>query len=300
MTRVRLMPHREIQSTAIEWGPWWVRMSGRRAPAEDRLKGWDYETPAAFELQPSFDLDAVAETSGIGDPRLLDVVVMAECTTMGVRYCEARNLAELSMLDSNVIAVEPPLGGMADSVRLSAQLVLNRDRHDSGDGSAFRRGARLASSQVHVVRLEGDSARFPTEEVSFKALGLEAAAWTLQTRFDDLNESFMGGVRLLVNSDHPAADLLLDDDLPGYQFATSALRADVARQLLLHVALDEAQEVSGHEAWSDGSVGAALEGMCSLYLGSDLQSVTQLARSDVLRFERLVQQGFELFKIGRT
>jgi hypothetical protein len=126
-------------------------------------------------------------------------------------------------------------------------------------------------------------------------LGLEDAPWTLQLRFDDLTESFMGGVRQLINSDHPAAELLLDEELPGATLAQSVLRMDVARQLLLHVALDPAYGTD-EVGWPEGSVGAALQAMSKLYLSSDLTPVLQLARSDLVTFERQVQSGFGLMR----
>jgi hypothetical protein len=72
---------------------------------------------------------------------------------------------------------------------------------------------------------------------------------------------------------------------------------DVARQLLLRVALDHTLATDPLHEWPEGSVGHALNSMTRLYLARDLDSAAQLARTDVLAFERLLQEGFRLLRV---
>jgi hypothetical protein len=259
---------------------------------EDVLPGWDYASELIFELQPSFDLEMIGAQTGLSDPRLMDVVLLADCSATGARFSTSRQLMDVLQSDSNLITLEPTSGEFADSIRLSAHLALNRTV--AVDDSQFRVGSRLAWSDVLTVRLEGDSPRFPTEAVPFSALSLDDAAWTLQISFTDLHESFMGGVRLLINTEHPAADSLLDPTTPGWSVTQSVLRTDIARQLIVHVAFEEF-DLSEH-TWPEDSVRDVLENLTDLFLGSDLASTARLARSDYARFERRLQSRFDLLR----
>jgi len=294
MARARFMPHRTADSSAVTWGGWWIRLNGQRRPVEDTLPGWDYASELTVELQPSIDWSTVAEQTGVGDPAGVDVVILLDCPATGMRFTSAQPVATLLSSDSNVMVLEPPSTQLADAVRLSAHLAVNRSTIDAESGAVVRIGSRLAWSDPRTVRLEGENPRFPTEAVSFSQLGLEDALWTLQVRFTDLQESFLGGVRLLVNTDHPSSAALLDTDHSHWSVLQPVLKMDIARQLLLHVSF-EAFDLTDQN-WPEESVRDVLEHLTDLYFGSDLATTAQLVRSDHQRFERRLQSRFELLR----
>lgn len=296
MTKVRILPHRAAASDAVHWGSWWVRIGGKRLPVEDRLKGWDYATPVTFELQPTVDLELLMQSTGIPDPSAFELLALLDCPATNRRFIARRAVEQLEDDESNILALEPPLGEIADVVRLSAHVVLARSLPPSAEGVAARIGSRLGNTQVHNLRLEGEASRFPTEAVAFSAIGLESAAWTMQCKFADLDESFLGGVRLLVNTEHPASDLLLDNEAVEARAAQSMLRMDVARQLLLHVALAPDLTVDSRKEWPEGSVRYVLETMTDLFLGMNLATTLEFARGDLVGFERKLQDRFELLR----
>lgn len=295
MSKLRLHPHRTAADGAVEFGSWWVWLNGQRMLAEDRLKGWDYEAETRFEIQPSFDESLLVESTGIHDLSALSIVGLVDCAATGQRFASRISLAELLASEDRSLFIELPSGEVAEQVRLSAHLVLT-SAPEASNGAATRPGSRLAESPAMTVRLEGDGARFPTEEVSFKALQIEEALWALRCDFSDLEDSFLGSVRLLINSDHEASSLLLDDSLAGSAVAQSVLRFDVARQLFMHVAIDPHFVVPHHHEYVAGSVGHALASMATLYMNSDLATVVQSARTKLSDFERRLQAGFELMR----
>ena len=295
MSRVRLQPHHTAATGAVTFGKWWARLNGERLEVADRLKGWDYEAALTFELQPSFDVDLLLRSTGLASAAELAVTLLLDCPSVGERWAESYLLSDYLESDASAMEIAAPKGCLAQDVRLSAHVVLWDRRPHGGDGVASRPGSRLAWSDVQNVVLEGDGARFPTEEVSFEALGMERAAWTLRVTYDDLSEPFMSTVRLLVNRDHPAAPDLLGGEASS-ELLQSALRMDVARQLFLVTAADSTR--SGDEGpWEEGSVGHVLTGMANVFLKMELSTALNLARSDPLRFERKVQAAFEFLEL---
>lgn len=299
MAKVRILPHLEAAGDAIIWGPWWVRINGQRKLAGKRVDNWDYATPVSFELQPSVDPELLLESTGLESLVDIDVVLLIECSSTGNRFTTTRNLASLTDAQTSIVAIEPSSAQMALSVVLTAHLVMARTTVPTSLDTAYKHGSRLASSARETVLLEGDSPRFPTEAVSFSALGLEKALWDLDISFADLSEPFLSGVRLLVNAEHPSAEMLLDDEDAGFLLAHSALELDIVRRLILRVAADEGlRDDLASSTWQDGSVRAVLEELADTFLASDLNSIVELSRHDPRRFERRLQHRFELFGRG--
>jgi hypothetical protein len=295
MARARILPHLELSQDSVTWGDWWVRINGRRILAGKRVDGWDYATPITFELQPSVSTDQALASCGLTSLRDIDVVLLAESPHTGRRFTVSRNVEALAE-NGGVLPLELPPEQIARSVVLSAFLVLGRMMTPRDDDVAWRRGARLAQSSRETVWLEGDAPRFPTEAVAFSSVGLEGALWDLDISFTDLDESFLSTVRLLVNTEHPAADMLLDEAHPGFPNAHSVLEIDIARRLIHCLATDDALRGDlARPVWQEGSTREVLETIAETVFGSNLISITELAKGDPRRFERKLQSRFDLF-----
>lgn len=292
MSRARLLPHIGVALDAVTWGPWWIELDGTRSLADDRLRGWDYASEISFEVQPTIDVRRATRSCGIADSGSLAVLALLDCRSTGLRLAQKLSLAAVEAGQSNLLRLAPRPGQVADLVELSVHLVFTGSGAPNDEGRAWRAGSRMASSTVTRVRLEGADPRFPTESVSFKNLGLEQAAWTVQLHFTDLDESFMGGVRLLLNSDHPSASRILDPQGPEGVVLTSCLRIDVVRQMLVHLATDDGLDLTRGN-WQDGSVGAVVASLAESAFSMDLPSIIRLIQNDYLRFERRLQAGFD-------
>jgi hypothetical protein len=298
VTKARLFPHQRAAGEAVDWGGWVVaRDGGDPEPVEERLTGWDYSTATSFATTVDVDMDALLESTRLDVLDDVDLVVMVDCPATGHRDHTATPLP--TVLEKRApVRVEVKPGLLADRVRLTAHLVLNVLQPMDGL-RAFRPASRLLESPTTTVVLEGELHRFPTEAVSFSALRLEPAAWTLRTNFTDLDDSFVGSVRLLINTDHPASGDLIA--MTGRQTAPlrAFLRLDVARQLLTAVAADHGLNFDSGDIGVGASLRSGLEAMTRSFLSMDLSDTVEIARADPARFERLLQVGFEFLQDHR-
>ncbi|WP_338538355.1 hypothetical protein N5P18_00320 [Janibacter terrae] len=97
-------------------------------------------------------------------------------------------------------------------------------------------GARVLLGPTKSLHLEGDGARFPTEPVSFSAMGWTSALWKVKLSYDTPEDAFAGAVRLFVNVDHPGSSALLDPQSAGGQVTRAFLRQDIVRVVLSSLA----------------------------------------------------------------
>jgi hypothetical protein len=94
----------------------------------------------------------------------------------------------------------------------------------------------------------------------------------------------MGGVRLLVNTEHPVGQIALDPKRAPR--ITPMLRADIVRLLIAKVAweIEETDEAT----FDEGSVGHVLDTMCQQFLNRGVKFAARLYREDPARFEVLL------------
>lgn len=174
-----------------------------------------------------------------------------------------------------------PRGQAAVSLRLQCHVLVGIDRLPG-----LPKGSRLAESRPTTLMLEGEGGRFPTEPVSFSQAGLTGGPWHLDVRFDDVEESFMGAVRLFVNTDLPSGEALLDPDHPRHALLQQVLRWDLMRTLLWSVALqvNPLHLPLNHE--DDSSIGAVLDALCRSRWGLSLAEAVSSVQQDSAGFER--------------
>jgi carbon monoxide dehydrogenase subunit G len=182
------------------------------------------------------------------------------------------------------VAVELPAGQIAGDLRLSAHLSLARSTGEQRGRVASMHGARISSSGTFTLQLEGDSGRFPTEAVAFSELFLGNAPWTVDVSFSELSDSFLGGIRLLINSEHPVGRLALDPK--GESRVKGLLHAEVMRLLIAQVAAQT--EEADESSFEEGSIGQVLDSMFEEALGSGLKAIARLYRDEPKRFELLL------------
>lgn len=296
MASIQILPHRTAAASSVQWGTWWVQVGevGRK-PADELVSNWDYATPITFQVQPSVDESDFLSSSGLPGLQVCDVVATVECPTTGRRFMAKQNLATLAGTNEKVVQVSPPPSELAGVVKLRAHIVLGENISASGDRVATRRGSRLATLDPTMVSLEGSGARFPTEAVSFASLGLEGALWTLRLDATEPDEPFTSVVRLFINTDHPASGALIDRHDVSGPLLVSALETDVVRQLFSEV--QSMREVFAHRpAWSEGSLGEALENLSLTFFDRPLMEMSALLESDRPAFERILQDRSRLFR----
>lgn len=288
MVRMRLMPHQEADPDSVEWGQWWVSTGGERSAADAIVEGWDYSTPLVLEIQPSVDEDAFLDSTGLPSLDTCEIVAMLECPSTGLRHMSRRSLATTLQSPDRVLRLEPPLGSLAQRVALSCHIVLARNLSGTTGRTAHLAGSRIAESPTTTLVLEGDVSRFPTESVSFKAMGYDSALWTLRHDLSEPDEPFASAVRLFINSDHPSSDALVDSNHTSHKLLQSALEVDVVRQLVW-AAAQQRDDFQQSTTWSEGSTGAALETLAASHFQRSLDDLISLTQQDQSAFERLLQ-----------
>ena len=196
------------------------------------------------------------------------------------------------------VSIEVPGSCLAQSLVLSTRLVLAATGKRASQLSPRIPGSILWEEKT-VVRLEGAGPRFPIEFVSFPS-DLRHAAWYVYAT-DDLEQPFLGGVRLYVNSENAAVARALTAVSPDAadRVVLSALYNDVGRQLVEMALQSEAFISRSAEAnlFSEDSVGRALCSLLSNFLEGHLPTdLRDQFRSDPRRFAELLQDRFMLFE----
>lgn len=297
MTSVKLLPHREANASSVEWGPWWVSIGGGpRSQADAIVESWDYATSLNLQLQPAIHEDAFLGSTGLPTLALCDVVALVECPSTGYRLTAAHNLYSLMSTEDMVLELRPDPQRIAQSIKLSAHVVLAKDFDMATHDAAARKGSRLASARPTTLSIEGSGARFPTEAISFNAMGYDDGLWSLQHDLSDGEDLFGSAVRLFINSDHPAAGHLLDGGGAEQTLIQSALETDTVRQLIAGAASQQHGTFVEGAEWTEGSVGHALESVSELFFSRSLHEMIRLYDQDRIAFERLLQSRTRMFK----
>lgn len=279
MAKVRILPHRSASEHSVTWGKWWYSLgSEERYDLEDLVTGWDYATPLQFGTRFSINTAELMSSTGL-EPSSVNVVIMADCNAVHQRFVSR---TEITNEREGIISLPP--GAVAQEVKLSAHLVLGSAPLRAGRRVANEVGARLGSSPTVRAILEGDASRFPTEILRFSETNYGNAPWTLTTYFEDLNDSFMGTIRLLVNSEHPLGLSVIQTNSPS--IAASLMRLEVTRGLIGEIAHRNFHTLSAQ--WEEGSVGAVMDALCQFHLGLGMAKSVHFYADDPVGFDRLL------------
>ncbi|TCJ30429.1 hypothetical protein [Nocardioides jejuensis] len=280
MPAARFMPYETPDAESVQWDAWWFVRGGVREALPQQLPGWDYSSVETIGVTVHLDTEAIKSATGMQSARDLELVLIADCAPLGRRFVGAASIDEEAE-ETVDLSVEIPAGEAALQLEVSAHLVL-ASPGEPGSGRPHLAGSRLLSSQRRTVQLEGEASRFPSEAVPFSAIGLEPAPWTISASFADLNDSFMGSIRLLMNEEHPLARAALDP--VANPEAAERLKIDVFRMLVAVVAPDIPECA---EQYEEASVGEVVTNMADLYLRQTLVEAASMYRENPLRFERL-------------
>jgi hypothetical protein len=291
MAVLRFLPHRIADVRSVSWHHWWTEHDGDRTELSTLLASWDYASHTTVGISVDLDEEALLASTGLDSMDELEILAMADCLPAQRRFVAAKPLQGHQRGSTADVCIELPPGQVAGAVRLSAHLVLARTTVKREYRVAFLRGSRIDSSEPFTLSLEGDSGRFPTEPVHFSELGLENAPWTVLTAYDELSDGFLGGVRLLINLEHPVGQLALDPKAASR--VSGLLHADVMRLLIANVAAGG--EDTDKSSYDEGSVGQVLETMCQGFLGMRMRTAARLYRDNPARFELVLQDRLDPF-----
>jgi len=273
-----------VRADSVQW-EWWLERRGVRVTCPPLLQDWDYLEDLVVGLSCSYDPRVIEAESGV-PAESVGVVLAVDCISTQRRFVAAERLSARSgMID---ISLQIPAGEVADKLGLSASLVLRDKLVGFPRRVAARRGARLLSNDSTTLLLEGDAGRFPTEAVEFSRLGFGSGPWTLVLSHSGLGDSFMGSVRLMINSEHPVGRSLLDG-ADGERFS-ALLKSDLIR--LLVGRLSE-EEIGVWDEYGEESIAVVMDGMCRNFLNVSFEEAVTEYLSDPVYFEATLQSSID-------
>lgn len=194
-------------SSGIECSNWSYRLESDEtySPLLGDIPDWDYQNDLLVHREIEIEADAIFSQIGLAGP----ASEIALCTTLvagstkkvsrvlGIERVPVNGAAKLKL---NYRIGSADLSGQFN---LETELVLIHAGNGAGGLSPSIPGSRLWADRVSVD-LEGTLSRFPMEVCDFTDIfsdkSLEDAAWYLSWTPEDPDASFLGAVRVLVNS----------------------------------------------------------------------------------------------------
>lgn len=255
---------------------------------------WDPATELRFTRAVTVDLDAVREQCRLGPDAAFALIATWRAPTR-TRLGDVGDLVELGNLGGLVrapVTVTIPGRESGGRLDLTTRLVMRSAGTDASPISPRRPGTVLWT-ETDRVALEGSAARFPMAATDFTVLARvpDGAAWFIEWDPQDLEAPVLGGLRLLLNSEHPrivSAVRTASDD-PAAPIVRSMIECDVARHLV-RTALDNETFLRTAEGFPDESVGRLLIDLVAMvWPGIPLPALRARALQDPARIDAEVQ-----------
>jgi hypothetical protein len=269
---------------SVSWHSWWIERDGSRSVLPSALTGWDYASEETVGISVDLNEETLLKSTGLSSVDELEILAMADCPMVQQRFVARESLVGHQPGTTIGTQLRLPRGHVAGSISLSAHLVLARTSQPRDDQVAYLRGARIHSSVPFTVRLEGTGGRFPTEAVPFSEFNFGNAPWSIACAYGQLSDSFMGSIRLLINTEHPIGRLSLEATAPSW--VGRMLRMELIRLLIAEVA--DQVEATDESSFEEGSIGLVLEQMCRFFLRRSLKAAVHAYRDQPAYFERLL------------
>lgn len=293
---MRLYPHKTADRGAMTFRPWWYRDGDQEVLLPALLESWDYGAVLEVGLDFEIDWSLLRASTGIEDASAFDLILLADCPDSQYRIGHRIDLSQTLEAAVHCGSMVLPAGRLAGRVDLSAHLVL-ADDFESGDSfRAAKAGSRLLASPVYKVILEGSGARFPVEPVSFRKTNRPNIPWQLSAATADPGASFMGSIRLFVNTDHVAGRMLLE--APTVDRVKDLVMADLIRLLIAQLVAESDEGADGQRVFEEleesrdveGSVAHVMDEICDFYLRMSLPQVLSLYWARPIAFEEMLHE----------
>lgn len=248
-----------FDSGAVISGPWQVVVDGVPVGSPGYLPTWDYHADLDVVHEIDVDRDELLTASGLDEESTIGAALTWTCTGTGLRGTGDIVVVHGGPVELRLHLPGPDMGG---TLTLRADLLL-LDRGPRSLGTAPRRRYSRLWSEEYRLQLEGSGSRLPVMAVSFREHGIafgKRALWYLDLDGSDLHAPVTGRITLYVNTDHPAAETLLEAEQASWDSdIVEFLLHDIARAMV-NAALDS-NSFDLAAKYDAGTVGAALQGM---------------------------------------
>ena len=246
------------QLVRIQKGPWSVIAGGVVQENTSVITDWDYSVNLVLQRELEVDLQGL-----LGDCRLQkgSQIYALICWTSTATRLRGAGPTTRIVEGRNVLNLELNGDQLGGDLRLEARVVLGEYVIPLTELAPDRHGNTLWSDSTSVA-LEGSGSRYPTLPVAFSTAGLAGGRnglWCLVAQTGDLAASGSGSLRLYLNSENTAIQVLLEDPTAEQsKILSEFIRFDVARQMLFHGLRHE--ELDLRTEYEPGSIGEVLAG----------------------------------------
>jgi hypothetical protein len=249
-----------------------------------RIEHWDYAADLRFTRALALDVQIASQQLQI-DAEELSVMAVVTTGTGGFKGDKRREIVWSCQLTQGRerCEIELELRGfeLSQAVSLTTELLLIAGAVPKSRLSPARTGLRLWKDSK-VLHLEPESARFPIEAVSFKALFPDrgfSSFFHVDCSPSDLDREFSSAVRLYLNADQSE---FLDRFAAGDKTLLRLVMGSVMNHLV-RLVLDDAFAPEGAEL---GSLRATLAGWLEqAFPGQSVNTVRSMAKYDPAAFE---------------
>ena len=282
MTQHQANPYRTVPDGSVAASDWNHLTGAGFSVLPAVLADWDALTLLQIGRRLAFPRDLRSSCS-LPDDAALSLVVTWHATGSGLRdVCFDIDIPPDAPFECDIQAEIPgcDLGGQ---LTLSTRIVLAREIHQLGPGSAHLAGSRIWED-TWTVRLEGDEPAFPITMLDFGDTLFDSnAEWHLEIS-DDAADAAMGAIRLYLNSRFPTvAGAFANAGSPdsAQRAILNSVKADVQRlQILRALLLDDTV------VWDEGSLGSLLmHRVETVFPGSHHHGLRDLAHDHPDEFE---------------
>jgi hypothetical protein len=296
---VTAVPYLRPTSNLIEAGEWQVLEEEPR-PLPELLPHWDYNTDVKIGRTISLQVAEVRAACRLTEDDALKIIVVWHSPgsfQRGVLCTYELDATE----DRRHMALRGTLRGseIVGSVKVDTFVVLGARPQDPQPLTPTHPGSILWQDSASVL-VEGTGPRFPMEVIDFGGVtwAPSGAAWVLVWNPFDVDQPFLGAVRLFLNAAHEQvvrAATTAATDL-GATAIRSAIYFDVGRALL-RGALSNPDFLSQFGSFPRGSTGHAIATLLrTTFPGEPVLEIRNLMTERPDFFDSVLQSKFNLFQ----
>lgn len=278
--------HLRADGASISLSRWEVTAADATLVDPEHVPDWDPEIDLHVVVHLEVDLEAVRSSSGMRDDGSIGALLRWHASGSGLRGASGTFGLRDGHNEVRLDLSGPDLGGI---LQVDALVMLTVPSSAPGPLTARRIGSLLWEG-TREVRLEGSGGRFPTTPLSFEQAGVVKglkAAWLLHFDSSDLYDSGPGSVRLLLNTDHPRVQKLMETP-DSFPVENEVLRLDITRQMLVRALHHE--DLDLEDDYPSESLGGLLSGAVRrVFPHNTLAEVRALRANHPGEFEAHVQ-----------
>jgi len=269
-------------------------MSEVSCPLGQSIPGWDYDFKANLRRVMQINVGKIREELGHDQSECIyRLLVMVETGKNRKRRYVLSDIAVTGETWESDLELSLKSFRYSGGLRIRTELILASDLRLNDALSPQKMGSRIWDDEF-VVDLEGEFGAFPMESVSFNAVfsnsNQKNGFWYLHWNPKDWSRSFLGHVRLYLNSDNKD---FVTSISTGDPVAIGLLTYGVVNQLC-SAALDSDEFIECFDEFEEGSTGHTVSGWLNSIFSEDaILSVAQMKKDDPARFESILQNGMK-------